>query len=89
MSLLDDTFPQHVVLWRRYGMLCTALGQFDESFRYGQLSLDLLKKFRTKEYLPRVFAAVYGGCYRLVPLGFYRLLFCALIPHLSLCRYFS
>ena len=43
-------------------MLCTAIGKFDESFRYGQLALDLLKKFRTKEYLPRVFAAVYGEC---------------------------
>lgn len=41
-------------------MLLTATGKYDQSFRYGQLSLDLLKKFRSKEYLPRVFAAVYG-----------------------------
>jgi len=48
------------VAFASYGMLCTAVGKFDESYRYGQLSLDLLKKFRSKEYLPRVFAAVYG-----------------------------
>ena len=48
------------VAFATYGMLCTAVGKFDQSFRYGQLSLDLLKKFRSKEYLPRVFAAVYG-----------------------------
>lgn len=48
------------VAFASYGMLCTAVGKFDESNRYGQLSLDLLKQFRSKEYLPRVFAAVYG-----------------------------
>ncbi|CAB9497285.1 expressed unknown protein [Seminavis robusta] len=43
-----------------YGMLCTAIGRFDEANRYGQLALDLLQKFQAKEYAPRVFAAVYG-----------------------------
>jgi len=43
-----------------YGMLCAAAGQYEEAFRYGQLSLDLLQKFKAKEYAPRVFASVYG-----------------------------
>jgi predicted ATPase len=42
-------------------MFCAALGKFDETSRYGQLALDLLKKFRSKEYAPRVFAIVYGN----------------------------
>ena len=43
-----------------YGMLCAAIEKYDDAFRYGQLALDLLKTFRSKEYAPRVFAAVYG-----------------------------
>ena len=43
-----------------YGMLLAVLEKYDDAFRYGQLALDLLKKFRSKEYAPRVFAAVYG-----------------------------
>jgi len=44
-----------------YGMLCSSLEKFDDAQRYGELALDLLKKFRSKEYVSRVFAAVYGS----------------------------
>jgi predicted ATPase len=41
-------------------MLSVAIGKYDEGYRYGQLSLELLQKYSIKEYVPRVFAAVYG-----------------------------
>jgi predicted ATPase len=44
-----------------YGMLlCSLPGDFDEGYRFGQLSLELLKMFKMKEWVPRVYAGVYG-----------------------------
>lgn len=41
-------------------MLVTVSQNKDEGFRYCQLALELLDKFRTKEYIPRVYYFVYG-----------------------------
>jgi predicted ATPase len=47
-----------------YGMLLVgALGEIDDAFRFGELSLVLLERFEAIEYLPRVYAAFYGCIY--------------------------
>jgi predicted ATPase len=44
-----------------YGMLLCGLPvDFDQGYRFGQLSLTLLERFKMKEWLPRVYAGVYG-----------------------------
>lgn len=53
------------VAFSGYGMLCTSIGEYDQAFRFGELSLKLLDRFKIKEYLPRVYAAVYGTLLRL------------------------
>lgn len=44
-----------------YGILLCGWGDVDSGFRYGQLALSLLARFNTKEWLPSVYTAVYGG----------------------------
>jgi predicted ATPase len=47
-----------------YGMLLVgAFGEIDDAFRYGELGLVLLERFKAIEYLPRVYAAFYGCIY--------------------------
>eukprot|EP00977_Amphora_coffeiformis_P016260 scaffold4976_cov161-Amphora_coffeaeformis.AAC.6 len=44
-----------------FGMLClAACDDCDEAHRFAKLSLILLDQFKSLEYLPRVYAAVYG-----------------------------
>ena len=44
-----------------YGMLlCGFLGNIQEGTRFGELSLKLLDRFEAKEFIPRVYVAVYG-----------------------------
>jgi predicted ATPase len=43
-----------------YGMVCCAIDDFDQGFRFGQLALAYLDKFRCREFLPRVYFGVYG-----------------------------
>jgi predicted ATPase len=47
-----------------YGMLCVGtLGEVDEGFRFGELGMTLLERFKANEFLPRVYAAFYGCIY--------------------------
>ena len=44
-----------------YGILCMKVReQMNEGYRFGQLALKLLDLYKMDEYLPRVYAAVYG-----------------------------
>jgi predicted ATPase len=43
-----------------YGSILCWLGDIDEGFRCAQLSLMILKKFNTKEWIPRVAGTVFG-----------------------------
>jgi predicted ATPase len=44
-----------------YAVMCiVALGDFDSAFRFGDLSMELLRRSDQKEYLPRVYATYYG-----------------------------
>ena len=43
-----------------YGVLACACGDVDLGYRCGQLALQLLEKFKSTEFIPRVFSAVYG-----------------------------
>ncbi len=43
-----------------YGVLCCAVDDLDQGFRFGQLALAYLEKFQCREFLPRVYFGVYG-----------------------------
>jgi predicted ATPase len=43
-----------------FGMVCCAVDDFDQGFRFGQLALAYLEKFQCREFLPRVYFGVYG-----------------------------
>lgn len=43
-----------------FGSILCWMGDVDEGFRFAQLSLMILKKFNTKEWIPRVAGTVFG-----------------------------
>ena len=52
------------VAFANYGVLCvSAFKDIDLAFRYGKLAISLLERYKTEEYLPRVYFAFYGCIY--------------------------
>lgn len=48
-----------------YGLISVTTGNLDEAYRFSDLSLILLERYEAMEWLPRVYAGVYGfirGC---------------------------
>jgi histidine kinase len=41
-------------------LLCSGIGSMAEGYKSGQLSLLILEKFKSKEWVPRVYSPVYG-----------------------------
>lgn len=60
VTLQDGFSPWTANSFATYGMLCCTIGKVDEAFRFGQLSLQLLERSRRREFLPRIYAVVYG-----------------------------
>jgi predicted ATPase len=52
------------IAFSSYGMLCAgAFGEIEEGYRFGEIGMVYLERFKTIQYLPRVYAAFYGGIY--------------------------
>ncbi len=60
VTLQDGLSPWAANSFATYGMLCCTIGNVDDAFRYGHLALQLLERSQRREFLPRVYAAVYG-----------------------------
>lgn len=49
------------VAFANYGMLCvSSFKDIDSAYRYGKLGISLLERYKTNEYLSRVYFAFYG-----------------------------
>lgn len=46
-----------------YAMMLASFGQVDRGASYAQLALDIYARFPVKEWLPRIYAGLYGGVY--------------------------
>jgi histidine kinase len=61
LTLVDGLCAVSSFAFATYGMLlCSYNFDFAGGYRYGQLALKLLDRFGAKEWLPRVYAGVYG-----------------------------
>ncbi len=60
LTLQHGLSPWSANSFALYGILCCKVGNVDEAFRFGQLALQLLEQSQRREFLPRVYAAVYG-----------------------------
>jgi hypothetical protein len=60
VTLQDGLSPWAANSFATYGMLCCTIGNVDDAFRFGHLALQLLERSQRREFLPRVYAAVYG-----------------------------
>lgn len=61
LSLADGVSALSATGFAFYSMmLCIALGQPNDGYRYGQVALRLLDRFNSHEWMPRVYCVVYG-----------------------------
>jgi predicted ATPase len=48
------------VAFATYGVIMAVMGRIDDAYRYGQLGIKMAERSGHDEYLPRLYAAVYG-----------------------------
>lgn len=44
-------------------LLASAFGDVNNGYRVGQIALAILERFKAKEWMARVYSAVYGLCF--------------------------
>lgn len=60
LTLRYGTSPWTATAFAAYATLCSIMGRVDEGYRFSQLALTVLESSGRREFLPRVYALVYG-----------------------------